>query len=140
MVLQRGLLTPRFLSLWKIWIWETLSKADLKSINRVHSFLGLSLSSSLVCLMVSTYLRMLTSQPIFCLKPVWDELSLYTSFLLMNEVSCLFKMRSMILYMGEVMEMGLQFSNLCSESLDLGRYICLIRFYFDGRSRSLERR
>ena len=72
--------------------------------------------------MVSTSLKMLTAQPILDLNPVWEEFSLYILLELTNYVSLLFKMKSIILYIGKVIEIGLQFSNLRYVSVDLGKY------------------
>ena len=72
--------------------------------------------------MVSTSLKMLHSQPILDLNPVWEEFSLYILLELTNYVSLLFKMLSIILYIGDVIEIGLQFSNLRYVSVDLGKY------------------
>ena len=118
------------------YLCETLSNADLKSINRVHSsLLFFPLSAIFYALVVSKNRRRFTSHPIPFLNPVYWLFSLYWLLVFSVCVIRLLRTLSKILYMGLVMVIGLQVLNLFRRSLFLGMYIWRNRFCLAGKGR-----
>ena len=95
----------RSLIFWNRISWFTVSNADFRSINKVQSFLLPLLN--IFYLRLSVILRILSSQPIPFLKPVWLMLSFHPPLLWSSSTSLVFKIVSSSLYTGEVFVIGL---------------------------------